>query len=248
MLITADHPFKNPSIFNSIIIPEQRAPSYAFPRSHCPSHNSPAPLSPSSSPVTRQHSILESGVRPSVMDTNIIMDEPWQQIKIHYDNDALGIDYEPDDDIFDPVWENPRIESLRRDKDPGVAPPYCATAPALFPRNTHPNDIKLGQKLRSHKPTPLRNIALSNVPKQPLTGALEHSPVLWLLRLARLGALYIVDGLRRAWTELPFRSSCPVWHSTTGLTSNKQFTMNGAESTKRHWAGMSKGNGPIQVV
>jgi hypothetical protein len=161
---------------------------------------------------------------------------------------------ETDYDGFYPLRKNPRIESLCRGKDRGVAPPYCATAPALFSRNTHLDDIKLGQKLRFHKPSPLRNIALSNVPKQPLTGALEYSPVLWLLRLARLGALYIVDGLRRAWTELPFRSGCPVWHITTGLTSNKQFTMSNAipraapESTRRHWAKMSKGNGPIRVV
>jgi hypothetical protein len=81
-----------------------------------------------------------------------------------YDDDALDID---NDSIYYTFnsWGNPRIESLRRNKDRGVAPPYCATAPALSPRNTHPEDIKLGQKLRFHKPSPLRNIAMSNVPK-----------------------------------------------------------------------------------
>ena len=107
------------------------------------------------------------------------MDEPWQSFKMYCD--ALEMDYdsdesdESDNDTFISLPEHPRIESLRRDKWRGVAPPYCATAPALFSRNTHPDDIKLNQKLRLHKPTPLRNIALSNVPKRPLTGALKHS-------------------------------------------------------------------------
>lgn len=121
------------------------------------------------------------------------MDEPWQSFKMDYDSDALEMnydsdaleadydmemDYDSDDSDYDtliPLPENPRIKSLRRNKGHGVAPPYCATAPALFPRNTHPDDIKLGQKLRLYKPTPLRNIALSNVPKWPLMGALAHS-------------------------------------------------------------------------
>jgi len=145
-------------------------------RSDCPGHTSWASSSSSSSPVTWQHSILESSVRSSIMDTNIIMDEAWQSFKMYCD--ALEMDYDPDesdDDTFISLPENPRIQSLRRDKYRGVAPPYCATAPALCPRNTHSDDIKLGQKLRLHKPTPLRNIALSNVPKRPLTGALKHS-------------------------------------------------------------------------
>jgi hypothetical protein len=216
----------------------QRIPSYAFLHSHCPNHNSPVPFSSSSSPSSSLAYGLSS-------DTYITMGGSWQPFKMTYDDDALDIDYESVYYTFN-SWVNPQIESLRRDKGRGVVPPYCATAPALFPRNAHPDDIKLGQKLRFHKPSPLRNIALSNVPKQPLTEALEYSLVFWVLHLTRLGALYIVDGLRRAWTELPFRSGYPVWHITIGLTSNKKFAMNSAESTRRHWAKMSKGNGPIQ--
>jgi hypothetical protein len=172
-------PFSNIQIYSiSHSFRNQRAPSHTSARSHCPGHNSWAFSSSSSSPVAQQHSILESRIRSSIMD------ELWQSFKMDYNGDTLDMSYDPDDsddsdesdyDTSIPLPENPRIERLRRDKGHGVAPPYCATAPTLFPRNTHPDNIKLGQKLRLHKPTPLRNIALSNVPKWPLTKALEES-------------------------------------------------------------------------
>src|SRR3954449_1095856 len=82
-------------------------------------HNSSASFSSSSSPFTRQHPILDSGARSSITDTNILMDEPWQSFKMHYYNDAMEMHYDSDEsdhDAFHPLRENPRIESLRRDK------------------------------------------------------------------------------------------------------------------------------------
>jgi hypothetical protein len=134
------------------------------------------------------------------------------------DDDSYLLGYS----TFNKLGKNPRIKRLRRNKEHGIAPPYCATAPALFPRNTPPSNIKRPFR----KPTPLRNITLSNVPKEPPPEPPQHSLIFRFLCLARLGAIYIVDGLRRAWTKLPFRSGCPSWHSTTGLTSNKPFTVN----------------------
>jgi hypothetical protein len=52
---------------------------------------SPTAFSSSSSPVTRQHSIFESGVRPSITDTNIPIGSSWQPSKMTYFDDALDI-------------------------------------------------------------------------------------------------------------------------------------------------------------
>src|SRR5271155_450779 len=97
MLITAAYPFSNIQVYSiSHSFRNQCATSHTFARSHCPGHNSWASSSSSSSPVTRQHSILESSVRSSITDTNIIMDGLWQSFKMDYDSDALEMDYDSD--------------------------------------------------------------------------------------------------------------------------------------------------------
>jgi hypothetical protein len=261
MLITAAYPFSNTQVYSiSHSFRNQRAASHTFARSHCPSHNLWASSSSPFSPVTRQHPILESSVRSSITDTNIIMDEPWQSFKIDYDSDALEtdydnnplkMDYDLDDSDYDtliPLPENPRIKRLRRDKGHGLAPPYCATAPALFPRNTHPDDIELGLELRLHKPTPLRNIALSNVPKWPITGALENSlpcplapppPPPGKIRYGRR----CKHGIDRV--TIPKRRSSLVrhdWFDKQQAIHNKCHDSEGSpESTRRHWSQDERG-------
>jgi hypothetical protein len=225
MLITAAYPFsKHPGNIQFHIHSGTSAPSHTFARSHCP----PVTIlwvfsSSSSSPVTQQHSILESSERSSITDRNIIIDEPRQSFKMHYDNDALEMGYDPDESdhhTFNPVPENPRIESLRLDKCHGVAPPYCTMAPALFPRNTHPDDIELGQKLRLYKPTPLRNIALSNVPKWQLY-EYQREPEEFLLQP---GARFEKSQEAQKWQKHTKKALWAAEPSLDGLSACKSYT------------------------
>ena len=145
--------------------------------------------------LTGQPLSIRSSVRRSITHAKVIMDDRWQtfvmddippassESPVEY-RQSVELDYElfenesdtsnVDDDAFKLLPENPRIKCLRFEKYPGITPPYCATAPAYFPRNPYPDGIKLGQNLRCHNPSPLRNIALSNVPKWSLTGAIRE--------------------------------------------------------------------------
>jgi hypothetical protein len=139
------------------------------------------------------------------------------------DSDSDGSDSDSDESDYNtlnPLPENPRIERLRRDKCHGAAPPYCATAPALFPRNTHPDDIELDQELRLHKPTPLRNIALSNVPKRRLC---EHQrePEEFL---PRLGARFEKPQEAQKGQEHAKKAPWAAELSLNGLSASKSYT------------------------
>ena len=61
--------------------------------------------------------------------------------------------------------ENKPIKRLRLDKAPGLVPPYCATAPAYCACSTHKSKTGLGVTAQPHGPSPLRNIAISNIRK-----------------------------------------------------------------------------------
>jgi hypothetical protein len=104
------------------------------------------------------------------------MDEHWRSFALHEvpidpvpepDWDSFVM-FDKDDYEFKSKPEDPRIKLLRFDKTSGSVPPYCATAAVFFPTHTHPDDVELGLYLKDPKPSPLRNIALSNVPHHDL--------------------------------------------------------------------------------
>jgi hypothetical protein len=115
---------------------------------------------------------IGSDRRSSITKYKTIMDEHWQSFVL---DDAgfelpedwkLWVIFDEDDEAFKSKPESPRIKCMRFDKYPGFTAPYCATTPAHFLRNAYPDDAKCVLGLESHKTSPLRNIALSNVPKE----------------------------------------------------------------------------------
>jgi hypothetical protein len=164
------------------------------------------------------------------------------------DSDSDEADY----NAFNRLPENPRIKRLRRDKYHGNAPPYCATAPALFPRMAHPDDIELGQELRLHEPTPLRNVALSNAPEwRPREYQCE--PEEFLLRLgARFEKAQEVQKGQEHAKKAPWTAEL----SLNGLSAGKSYTetrrpmskslLEGYEEVSKMWSSRPKGRTKFQ--